>query len=291
MMRTVERFEVHLRQPDVSAELLALDIASSLAPPLDVAAQLARIDQLAQSARAYLAVSNVDPPRAAEFLRVFNDGLAFHGSHDDTHDPCNSLLDAVIERRTGLPIMLCLLCIAIGRRLGLRIDGLGFPYHFMARYVDDQGEWLLDPFNSAVVPIRESEQYLASVVGRHIPLPQELFHPVTAHEMALRILNNLRSAYLRRSDTAQLLNVLSLQTAIVPSNLHLWRDRAVLNFRQEAWEEAAHDLRRYFFLLGSLPHLFADDVQAAFELSPLDGQDRRLVAMYRRIVHLLNHLN
>lgn len=291
MMSAFEIFERHLHQPDVSAELLAFDIASVAVPTLDVDAQLARIDLLAQLAGARLAASDFDQPTAADFLQIFTGDLAFRGNQDDYYDPRNSLLDAVIERRTGLPIMLCLLCIAIGRRLGLRVDGVGFPNHFMARYVDDQGEWLLDPFHNAVVAVWEAEEYLASVVGRRMTLTQELFEPVTARDMALRILNNLRAAYFMRSDTERLLGVLRMQTVMVPENPHLWRDLAVLNFRQEAWEEAAHDLRHYFFLLGALPHLFPDDVQAAFDLSPLDNEDRKLLAMHRRIAHVLNHLN
>ncbi len=290
-MRAVESFESHLHQPDASAELLAFDIASVAAPHLDVAAQIANIDLLAQLAGARLTASAIDQPSAAEFLRIFTGDLAFHGNQDDYYDPRNSLLDAVIERRTGLPIMLCLLCIAIGRRLGLHVDGLGFPSHFMARYVDGEGEWLIDPFHNAVVAIWQAEEYLASVVGRRMTLTQELFAPVTARDMALRILNNLRAAYFMRSDFDHLLDVLRLQAVMVPANPHLWRDRAVLNFRQEAWEEAAHDLRRYFFLLGALPHLFPDDVQTAFDLSLLDSEDRKLVAMHRRIAHVLNHLN
>ncbi len=291
MTRTRETFEFHLHQPDVSAEMLAFDIASVAAPSLDVEAQLARIDLLAQLAGARLAASAVNQPSAADFLRVFTGDLAFRGNQDDYYDPRNSLLDAVIERRTGLPIMLCLLCSAIGRRLGLRVDGLGFPNHFMARYVDGHGEWLLDPFNNAVVAAWEAEEYLASIVGRRMALTQELFEPVTARDMALRILNNLRAAYFMRSDTERLLDVLRLQTVMVPENPHLWRDLAVLNFRREAWEEAAHDLRRYFFLLGALPYLFPDDVQAAFDLSPLDSEDRKFVAMHHRITQVLNHLN
>jgi len=291
MMRAVERFERHLQQPAVSAELLAFDIASAVARQLDVAAQLAQIDRLAQQAGASFAAAGIGQPSAAEFLHLFTGELAFRGNHDDTYDPHNSLLDVVMERRTGLPIMLCLLCMAIGRRLGVRIDGLGFPNHFMARYVDGQGDWLLDPFHSAVVPAGQAEEYLASVVWWRIPLSRALFQPVSARDIALRILNNLRIAYLRRADTERLLDVLRLQTVIVPENPHIWRERAVLNFRQEAWEEAARDLRRYFFLQGSLPYLFPDEARAAFDLSPLSAEDHELVAMHRRIAHVLTHLN
>ena len=290
-MTLADTFQRHLQRPDVSAEELALAIACVGEPALDLPAQLARIDLLAQLAAARVAALHVEQPSAAQFLAIITGDLAFHGNQDDYYDPRNSLLDAVIDRRSGLPIMLCLLCIAIGRRLGLRVEGMGFPSHFMARYVDAQGEWLLDPFHGAVVPAREAEEYLAAVVGRRMQLTQELFAPVTARDMAVRILNNLRAAYFMRGDGERLLDVLRLQTVMVPENPQLWRDRAVLHFRAEAWEEAAHDLRHYFYLLGALPHLFPDDVRDAFELPALDPEDRKLIAMHQRIVHVLARLN
>ncbi|MCB0135507.1 MAG: hypothetical protein KDD75_10405, partial [Caldilineaceae bacterium] len=69
MMRVVETFASHLHQPDASVELLAFDIAAVAAPHLDVAAQLARIDLLAQLAGARLGSSTIDQPSAAEFLQ------------------------------------------------------------------------------------------------------------------------------------------------------------------------------------------------------------------------------
>lgn len=290
-MTLAESFQRHLQRPDVSAEELALDIACVAAPALDLPAQRARIDLLAQLASARVAALGVEQPSAAQFLAIITDDLAFHGNQDDYYDPRNSLLDAVIDRRTGLPIMLCLICIAIGQRLGLHVEGLGFPSHFMARFADATGEWLLDPFHGAVVAAREAEEYLSSVVGRRMQLTHELFVPVRARDMALRILNNLRAAYFMRGDGERLLDVLRLQTVLAPENPQLWRDRAVLHFRAEAWEEAAHDLRHYFYLLGALPHLFPDDVQGAFELPALDLEDRKLIAMHQRIVHVLARLN
>ena len=144
-MSVVETFASHLHQPDASVELLAFDIAPVAAPHLD--GRPACESTCWRNWRALALARRPSTSPAAEFLQVFTGDLAFPaGNQDDYYDPRNSLLDAVIERRTGLPIMLCLLCIAIGRRLGLRVDGLGFPNHFMARFVDSEGEWLIDPF-------------------------------------------------------------------------------------------------------------------------------------------------
>ncbi len=95
-------------------------------------------------------------PRAQRFLSVINDGLGFRGNRRRYYDPRNSYLNEVLERRLGLPILLSLICISIGRRIGVDIEGLGFPGHFMARYRDEVGVWLLDSFHGNVVSEAET---------------------------------------------------------------------------------------------------------------------------------------
>ena len=80
----------------------------------------------------------------------------------------------------------------------------------------------------------EAEEYLASVVGRRMTDP-ELFGPVTArHGAAHPQQPALRLFHAFRVD--RLLDVLRLQPSWCRRIPHLWRDRAVLHFRQEAWE-------------------------------------------------------
>ena len=40
---------------------------------------------------------------------------------------------------------------AVGRRLGMTLRGLGLPGHFMLEYSDMNGVWILDPFHAKVV--------------------------------------------------------------------------------------------------------------------------------------------
>nr|MCU0491654.1 transglutaminase-like domain-containing protein [Chloroflexaceae bacterium] len=60
--------------------------------------------------------------------------LGFRGNQDDYHNPANSYLDQVLERRTGLPITLAVIYIEFGRLLGLPIHGVALPGHFIVRY-------------------------------------------------------------------------------------------------------------------------------------------------------------
>jgi regulator of sirC expression with transglutaminase-like and TPR domain len=290
-MNALEHFRHHLHQPDVSAEVLALDIAQIGRTAFDPAESLAELDRLADYVDLHLDAGLSGRAAAARFLEILTHDLAFHGNRADYYDPRNSFLDQVLERRTGLPIMLALVSMAIGRRLGLRIDGIGFPHHFMARYTDAEGAWLLDPFRDAVVEIAHAETHLAAVVGRPVTLAPAAFTPVTAHELAARILNNLRAAYVTHPQAEKLLSVLAFQTVLTPRSVSLWRERAVLRYHLQAWEEAAHDLRHYFALLGALPYLFPESARAVYTLPELAPDDRNLLVMHRRISEVLNRLN
>ena len=66
--------------------------------------------------------------RAAQLL-FEREGFA--GNIDHYDDPENSFLDAVIERRLGIPITLSVLMMAVGRRLGVDVQGVGMPGHFL----------------------------------------------------------------------------------------------------------------------------------------------------------------
>ncbi len=48
-----------------------------------------------------------------------------------TATPNNSYLDAVLDRRLGIPITLSVLMIEVGRRLGVAVHGVGMPGHFL----------------------------------------------------------------------------------------------------------------------------------------------------------------
>lgn len=290
-MQVLEQFRRHLAEPGVGAEVLALDIAHIGKPDIDTAFCLEEIERLADLAGRLLSPTAEGLAAATQFLQVFTLELGFHGNQSDYDDPRNSLLDQVLQRRSGLPIMLCLLCIAIGRRLDRQVDGMGFPSHFMARYSDGAGAWLLDPFHNAVVEIKRAEGYLARVTGRPIQLGPHFFEPVRAVDLAARILNNLRAAYTAHPDAERLLQVLAFQTVLAPEQALLWRERAVLHFHVQAWEEAARDLRRYFFLLGALPYLFPEDVRSLYDLPDLNPDDHNLLKMHHHIRDLLMRIN
>jgi regulator of sirC expression with transglutaminase-like and TPR domain len=55
----------------------------------------------------------------------------FAGDRDDYDHPDNSMLDVVLSRGRGLPILLSVLYIEVARRAGDPLAGVGLPGHFV----------------------------------------------------------------------------------------------------------------------------------------------------------------
>ena len=84
----------------------------------------------------------------AALNRVLFDEEGFRGNEADYYDPRNSYLSDVIDRRTGIPITLAIVYLEVGWRVGLNLEGIGFPGHFLVRYTAPEGIAVLDAFDA-----------------------------------------------------------------------------------------------------------------------------------------------
>lgn len=258
----LERFSAEARRPNALPERLALYIAGMAYPDLCIENQLHILDRIAERVAISLETSLPGEQRALRFLSVINHEFEFDGNRTDYYDVRNSFLNDVLERRVGLPITLCVICMAVGRRLrekgfDISIDGLGIPSHFMTRYEDEAGVWLLDPFNGAIILPHQVGGYLSNMLdkqwgGAGITLPPNILNPVPSKMVALRMLNNLRVVFLHEENLLSAIQVLDYMLVLAPTDPELWRERGLLNYQCENWDRAERDLRRYFFLNGNL---------------------------------------
>lgn len=292
MMDFLADFQRSLHQPHTQAEVLALQIAGMAYPELVYERALADLDDLAASMREQLL--DVQPGRATaeRFMTVLTDDLGFSGNAVDYYHPDNSFLNVVLARRTGLPILLSLVCVAIGRRLDMAIHGIGFPGHFMVRYRHGADSWLLDPFHGRVVPVDAVQGYLSDLFGQTVSLSEQAFTPVTPAAFAQRILNNLRNVYLGNHDWANAVHVLDYMLVLLPSSTALLQERALLNHRLGDLERASYDLQRYFSLTGQLWHALglaeADPVETTHERSRGYAE---LIQLFQRMQEERRRLN
>lgn len=259
----LQQFMRESAKPDAAPERLALYIAGMVYPDINVEESLLILDKMARRAASLMIRYPPGLERAIQFLSVINQEFEFDGNRFNYYDVQNSFLNIVLERRVGLPITLSVICMAVGRRLpahgiDIKVDGLGLPNHFMARYQDEGGAWLLDPFNGEVLLEEEVGDYLARIFyedrwdGTEIALPPEVLLPVSPTMVAYRMLNNLRLVYLQQENLLTTLKVLDYMLVLKPRDEELWRERGLLHYQCENWERAARDIRRYLFLRGSL---------------------------------------
>ncbi len=251
-MDHLRHFRAELQQSRPVPERLALQIAGMAYPLLDIEEELARIDQITQLVERALIGVAPGHDRALRFLDVLYYDLGFVGNHEHYYEPNNSFLNIVLQQRMGLPIMLSLVYIAVGKRLHIDIAGMGFPGHFMVRYADQDGSWYLDPFHGKLFEPEKVEGYLSYLLGQRVALSTDSFTPVSASALARRILYNLRNVYVHHQAYTMAMRVSEYLLAIDPTDGNIWQERGLLYYREEDWEAASYNLRRYLFLSGRL---------------------------------------
>jgi regulator of sirC expression with transglutaminase-like and TPR domain len=264
-----------------------------------VETELARLDGMAAELAPGVKAARPGQARARALLHGVNDQLGFRGNHEHYYDPSNSYLNLVLARRVGLPILLCVVCMALGRRLDMVVEGMGFPGHFMARYRQGQEAWLLDPFHQALIAPEEAPDYLSRLFNRPVMLSASAFVPVTPVALAQRILNNLRNVYLGSEDYDMAARVVDHMLALTPASVYLWQERGMIAYRAGELEQAARALRRYFFLIGRLHLLLPERGQpptevtdgTRHELAQLAEADRQLMLLAQEVDRIRLRLN
>jgi len=233
----------------------ALAIARIAYPDLDPAPYLRQLDDLAAAVRPRL-YPQASPEAAVTELAGYLFGeCGFRGNQEEYYDPRNSYLNDVLERRTGIPITLSLVLIETGARLGLGIEGVGFPGHFLVRVAGSRGPLLLDPFYGGR-PIGERELLARyrTFVGSDAPaLPPDALATTGTPAILTRMLRNLLRAYLDQKDHAHALAAADLLLVLVPDSADEVRVRGLLYEHLECFGAALGDFRRYLELAPEAP--------------------------------------
>ena len=233
----------------------ALAIARIAYPDLDPAPYLRQLDDLAAAVRPRL-YPQASPEAAVTELAGYLFGeCGFRGNQEEYYDPRNSYLNDVLERRTGIPITLSLVLIETGVRLGLGIEGVGFPGHFLVRVAGSRGPLLLDPFYGGR-PIGERELLARyrTFVGSDAPaLPPDALATTGTPAILTRMLRNLLRAYLDQKHHAHALAAADLLLVLVPDSADEVRVRGLLYEHLECFGAALGDFRRYLELAPEAP--------------------------------------
>lgn len=246
--------------PDEEIPLIwgALVIAQDEYPDLEISAYEARLAEYEARVREKI---DADPmSRVRAINTVLFDELGFTGNQQDYYDPRNSYLNEVIDRRLGIPISLALLQLDVAHRVGLPLQGVSFPGHFLVSLPVEEGILVLDPYHKGrSIDAQELKQRAKSqmndvdVQDEHLI---QLLRPASHRAILARMLRNLKALYAEREDWVRALRCTDRILTLDPKQPNELRDRGLLYFRVGHKKAAMRDLQRY---LAENPQAFDTD--------------------------------
>jgi regulator of sirC expression with transglutaminase-like and TPR domain len=252
--RLAETMSDRLRQivcgpdQDISLAEAALLIAGHGYPDLNVAAYLSRIEELAHMLRLRIAEDESVPGRIAALNRFLFGDLGFAPNSEDYYDPRNSFLNEVLERRTGIPITLSVIYMELGRKIGLPLQGVSFPGHFLVKCAVPDGAVVLDPYSGGIsLGVKDLQQRLREVRGGEVSraIVAELLVSASNKEIIVRLLRNLKAVYLREHNLDKALPIMDWIIATVPEQAPELRDRGMIYQELECPRAALADFEAY----------------------------------------------
>jgi regulator of sirC expression with transglutaminase-like and TPR domain len=244
-----------LNEPGESLAPAALAIAGVEYPALDAVPYLQRLERMGEAAAGRLQRHEGAPAsvRIATLNAYLYEELGFSGNRDHYDDPRNSFLNEVLDRRLGIPISLALVYLEIGRRAGLRLEGVNFPGHFLVRAPAGAGEMedlIVDPFHAgALLSEVDCRHLLRQHVGEEAAFDHGLLATATRQHIVVRMLVNLKRLYVRMRSFPQARAIADLLLAVDPSALSELRDRGLLAYHMEDFAAALKDLETYLRLM------------------------------------------
>jgi regulator of sirC expression with transglutaminase-like and TPR domain len=227
----------------------ALAIAQDAYPDLDLQGTLAEIDELALRARRRVPEGAELRERVVALNQCFFREFGFAANLNDYYDPDNSHLNAVLRRRRGIPISLAVLYLEIAGQLGLPVQGVSFPGHFLLRVSLPGGDAMFDPTTGRGLSesdmVELLEPYVAKAGDSVVRTLRVLLEPATRREIVARMLRNLKAIYLQTERWERLLGIQQRLVILLPYSIEEVRDRGFAYARLDYLRPALEDLEHY----------------------------------------------
>lgn len=210
-------------------------------PEVDVDSYLNRLDEMAKELKSTLpADASVD-----EKVKKLNDFLfvqyGFHGSRTNYYTRENSYLHRVLDDREGLPLTLAIVYCQLAQTIGLNMNGVSLPGHFIARLeLENNQSRLIDVFEGgAELPLEKAKEMAIASTGIW---DDDFITVATRQAILTRLISNLRGIAERERDSAGLLRYAEAMLVIEPDSISHRGVRAVMRFETGRKQAGIADL-------------------------------------------------
>lgn len=163
---------------------------------------------------------------------VFYDVHKFKGNTEDYHNPNNSFISEVLEKKSGNPILMACVYSIVAQKLNIPIHGINLPQHFILGYVKPEIEkphqkakyntpyslkenpgqeamFFINPFNKGLIFSKENVQSFLKQLKIET---RENFYQTCSHaEILKRVLRNLIFSYEKQGELAKAEQLLNLK--------------------------------------------------------------------------------
>ncbi len=238
--------EISRPEPQINLARAALLVAKEEYPQLSVEQYLARLEQLAEEVKDRLDDETAPLVLLEELSTTLFRRHGFVGNRKAYYDPRNSFLNDVLDRELGIPLTLGMVMLEVGWRLGLPLEGVNFPSHFLVRYAGSAVRLLIDPFDGGDVRFEDQAQELLDrAYGGMVQVQDSFLRVADRRDMLVRLNTNLKGVYLNVGDHTRALAAVERTLLITPLSPSANRSRGMLLVRLGRHEEAIEQLEAY----------------------------------------------
>jgi len=236
---------------DILSASLWLAYRFSIGEKLDVAHYQALLTEWAECATQAKVIGHSTQPDEAAFGRLLNFfyvDLAFSGDEKHYFSCQYSLINQVMDYRTGIPVSLAIIFQSLAKQLGFEVKGVNFPGHFLLCYqVNANRSLYIDPLNGKFLSPCELEQLYFSILSEidDEKMPPEALAPAGCDETVMRLLHNLKASYINEKAFDKALLAVELLVELSPDDPYERRDRGFLLHQLDCTQVAIADYQ-YF---------------------------------------------
>jgi len=237
----------HVKNKNLVLDRTAFMMAKTLQyPSLGIDEHLKIMDSMANELKNF--VNHKERP--TEIINAMNEYIfekqAFSSNIEDYYDPRNSYLNDVLAHKTGIPITLSVLYIELARRIKFNLHGVGFPGHFLVKYADNDLEIVLDPFSKGrILAYEDYQTMLDQLYNGQVKFEKRFLNAVTNEQIVIRMLKNLKDAFVYSYDYNKALMATDMILAINADLAEEFRDRGLIFYYKQLYSDALSDLTKY----------------------------------------------
>ena len=215
-------------------------------PDLNIPKYIEKINEIGNS----LKLKIDDVKNSTYLISMLNEHVfekyGFQGDDEDYYDPRNNFLNAVIDKKTGIPITLSIIYSEVAKYIGLDLRIVGFPGHVVVKYEE---EMIIDPFyRGRLLTINDLEEILYRNFGDGVEFIPEYLNTATIDQILTRLLRNLKNAYTQSYAYDKAMRCTDMILGIRPESPEEIRDKGILEERLLHYNEALPLLNKYLEL-------------------------------------------